>query len=107
MQRIEHHQLTFASLFELNVGIICSCMPCIPLLFRNEGMKHLLSLASWARLSSVFTRDVRTRSKDSSPMRGDGTGFVRVDSSTAIKDPSSLEMGDYPTPKPNVLDKTR
>ncbi|KAF2264626.1 hypothetical protein CC78DRAFT_463135 [Lojkania enalia] len=52
------------SIYELNLGVICACLPCIPALMKSERMQNFLSLRTWSLFSSHSTTNLFKRSRD-------------------------------------------
>ncbi|KAF2122856.1 hypothetical protein BDV96DRAFT_639414 [Lophiotrema nucula] len=86
------------SIFELNIGVICTCLPCFPALFKTEGMKNLFSLRSWSIFSSISSS--RSRIFKRSTEKGDYSDMTSLkDIQSSGKEPSlterSLELRDH------------
>ena len=88
------HQLIHSSVVEINVGIICSCMPILPLLFKHIGKSERY------RKSLSLVRYFRPGTKTSNPSeekaaglaeRGDVSHKVRV----AIPRPTMTGLGTF------------
>jgi hypothetical protein len=54
------------STFELNLGVICVCLPCFPALLKTKRMQHLLSSHPWLAWLSSSSSHSHIRSKDMS-----------------------------------------
>ncbi|KAF1998244.1 hypothetical protein P154DRAFT_604186 [Amniculicola lignicola CBS 123094] len=55
------------SIFELNIGLICACLPCIPALLKSERIQSFLSIRTWSIFTSRggSTSNLYSGSKDS------------------------------------------
>jgi len=98
------------SVFELNVGIICACLPCLPILLKDGNFRNLISIRNWSRLYSR-NASYKNRTDPSSANKSNTRPFDRVDSENSMprnnlltqksssKDLNSdryLEMADNP-----------
>ncbi|KAF2729055.1 hypothetical protein EJ04DRAFT_516204 [Polyplosphaeria fusca] len=83
------------SIYELNIGVVCVCLPCFPAIFRTERMKNFMSLRSWSFLKSSFST---SRSKIWKP-RSDKGDYSDM---TSLKDDKS--KGDVPSVTANSME---
>jgi len=79
------------SLIELNVGIVCACMPSMRALFANLGVKFMGSTTAGSRsanskpVSKSGTLSMQ-RSQSSAPKRGDEGDFILLDDVHSVVD---------------------
>jgi len=87
------------TVYEINVGLICACLPCLPVLFRSKHMASWFSVRTWLS-SRLFTRSRTSDNYNTSKgpsgstehMGSNPSGFHRVGSNT---ESIGLEMDAY------------
>ncbi|ORY14670.1 hypothetical protein BCR34DRAFT_612646 [Clohesyomyces aquaticus] len=80
------------SIYEVNLGVICACLPTIPALMKTKSMQSFLSLRTWSLFSSrgASTSGFFKKSNDSSSHKRSEYSDI-----TALKSPSVKEEPMY------------